>query len=90
MDDFLRSENADDGVEREKTNAIECYAVPQKLAGKRFIIAYALAYFGLWVALLTPGVVSLAVKVQQVALQTPARSLSVKRLKPSPLSYTRC
>ena len=77
MDNFPGRRNAGDNIKREEAVQREHYATPQQYAGKGFITAYALAYFGLWTALLTPGIVSLAIKVQQIAPQTPARSLSL-------------
>lgn len=69
--------SAGDGIRRGEASEREPRAAPRGYVGKKFIVAYALAYFGLWVALLTPVVVSLAIRVQQVAPQTPARSLSL-------------
>src|SRR6266702_1748217 len=39
---------------------------PTSPVGKTFIGAYALAYAGFWIACLMPGVVSLALKIQQL------------------------
>lgn len=77
MDDFSGGQRAGDNRRREEALERGHHATPHRYAGKGFVIAYALAYFGLWTALLTPVVVSLAIKVQQVAPQTPARSLSL-------------
>ena len=77
MNKFLGGESTGDDIRREEAVEREHYAAPREYAGKGFIIAYALAYFGLWTALLTPVVISLAIKVQQIAPQTPARSLSL-------------
>lgn len=76
MDNFPGGAGAG-GTGREEAAEREYHAAPQEYAGRGFIVAYALAYFGLWAALLTPVVVSLAIKVQQVAPQSPARSLSL-------------
>lgn len=76
MDNSPRGESGDD-TRRGEAVERDYYAATQGHADKGFIIAYALAYFGLWTALLTPVVVSLAMKVQQVAPQAPARSLSL-------------
>ena len=77
MDNFPGGGNTGDGIGCEEEVEGDYPAAPREHAGKGFITAYALAYFGLWVALLTPVVVSLAIKVQQVDPQTPARSLSL-------------
>ena len=77
MDNLPGGESVSDDVRREGAVEKEYDAVSRQYASKRFIVAYALAYFGLWTALLTPVVVSLAIKVQQVDPQTPARGLSL-------------
>jgi MFS family permease len=50
---------------------------PQRRVGFGFVAAYTLAYFGMWMALLTPIVVSLPLKVQQVAPANTTGSLSL-------------
>ncbi|MGB3682257.1 MAG: MFS transporter [Rubrobacteraceae bacterium] len=77
MDNSSEDQSTSDDIKREEAVERKPYAAPQEYAGKGFIIAYALAYFGLWATLLTPVVVSLAIKVQQVDPQTPVRSLSL-------------
>lgn len=77
VDNFPSGESTGDGIKREEAVEGDLCAAPPEYAGKGFIIAYAFAYFGLWAALLTPVVISLAVKVQQVDPQTSARSLSL-------------
>lgn len=77
MGNFPRGESTGDDIRREEAVERDHSAAPQEYAGKKFIVAYALAYFGLWMALLTPVAVSLAVKVQQVDPQTPTRSFSL-------------
>lgn len=77
MDNFPGGESTGGDIKREEAVERDYPAAPRGYAGRGFITAYALAYFGLWVALLTPVVVSLAIKVQQVDPQTPARSLSL-------------
>ena len=77
MNKFPGGESTGDDTRREEAVEREHYAAPREYASKGFIIAYALAYFGLWTALLTPVVISLAIKVQQVDPQTPARSFSL-------------
>lgn len=77
MDNFPGGESTGDDIRREEAVERDYHAPPREYAGRGFIAAYALAYFGLWAALLTPVVVSLAIKVGQVAPQTPARSLSL-------------
>lgn len=41
-------------------------AFPLRRVGPGFILAYAFAYFGAWIAFLTPIVVSLALRIQQI------------------------
>ena len=48
-----------------------------KRVGLGFIIAYAAAYFGSWIAILTPVVVTLALRVQQINPAGKAASLSL-------------
>ena len=50
---------------------------PAKRVGLGFIVVYAGAYFGLWMALLTPVIVSLAIRVQQIDPVGKAGSLSL-------------
>ncbi len=52
-------------------------ARPNKRVGVGFIIAYAAAYFGSWIAILTPVVVTLALRVQQINPAGKAASLSL-------------
>ena len=77
MDDFPEGAGACDDTRRGEAVERDYYSAPREYASKGFIVACALAYFGLWAALLTPVVVSLAVRVQQLDPQTPARSLSL-------------
>lgn len=41
-------------------------ALPLRRVGPGFILAYAIAYFGAWIAFLTPIVVALAIRIQQI------------------------
>lgn len=50
---------------------------PQKKVSTGFIFVYAFAYFGLWMALLTPVIVTLAIRVQQIDPTGKAASLSL-------------
>ena len=50
---------------------------PVKRVGLGFIIVYAAAYFGSWIAILTPVVVTLALRVQQIDPAGKATSLSL-------------
>lgn len=50
---------------------------PQARVGTGFIVAYAAAYFGTWVALLPPVIVTLALRVSEVAPTTKEASLSL-------------
>ena len=52
-------------------------AEPTTPVGPLFIIAYAAAYFGAWIAILTPVVVTLALRVQQINPTGKAGSLSL-------------
>ncbi len=40
--------------------------LPLQRVGPGFILAYAIAYFGAWIALLTPVIVALAIRIQQL------------------------
>jgi MFS family permease len=44
----------------------ETAALPLERVGPGFILAYAIAYFGAWIAFLTPIVVTLALRIQQI------------------------
>src|SRR6266568_1289106 len=50
---------------------------PPRRVGPVFIAAYAAAYFGTWMALLTPVVVALALRVQQIDAKGEAGDLSL-------------
>jgi MFS family permease len=52
-------------------------APPPPRAPSRFIAIYALAYAALWLALLTPAMITLALRVRQLAGGNPARPISV-------------
>jgi MFS family permease len=53
-------------------------SAPQPLrAPARFIAIYALAYAALWLALLTPAMITLALRVRQLAGGNPARPISM-------------
>ena len=66
-DEFRRSEAVlEDGA-----------AAPRRRVGIGFVAVYVFAYIGMWMALLTPVTVSLALKVQQVAPANEAGSLSL-------------
>ena len=41
-------------------------AFPLRRVGPGFILAYVIAYFGAWIAFLTPIVVALAIRIQQI------------------------
>ena len=52
-------------------------APPSQRAPARFVAIYALAYAALWLALLTPAMITLALRVRQLAGGNPARPISV-------------
>jgi MFS family permease len=52
-------------------------APPPRRAPARFIAIYALAYAALWLALLTPAMITLALRVRQLAGSDPARPISM-------------
>ena len=52
-------------------------APPPQRASARFIAIYALAYAALWLALLTPAMITLALRVRQLAGGNPARPISL-------------
>jgi MFS family permease len=52
-------------------------APPLRRAPARFIAIYALAYAALWLALLTPAMITLALRVRQLAGSDPARPISM-------------
>jgi MFS family permease len=52
-------------------------APPPQRASARFIAIYALAYASLWLALLTPAMITLALRVRQLAGSNPARPISM-------------
>ena len=52
-------------------------APPLQRAPARFVAIYALAYAALWLALLTPAMITLALRVRQLAGGNPARPISV-------------
>jgi MFS family permease len=52
-------------------------APPPPRASARFIAIYALAYAALWLALLTPAMITLALRVRQLAGGNPARPISM-------------
>jgi MFS family permease len=52
-------------------------APPPPRAPARFIAVYALAYAALWLALLTPAMITLALRVRQLAGGNPARPISM-------------
>jgi len=52
-------------------------APPPQRAPARFIAIYALAYASLWLALLTPAMITLALRVRQLAGGNPARPISM-------------
>src|SRR5271168_5318892 len=52
-------------------------APPPQRAPARFIAIYALAYASLWLALLTPAMITLALRGRQLAGSNPARPISV-------------
>jgi MFS family permease len=52
-------------------------APPPQRASARFIAIYALAYSALWLALLTPAIITLALRVRQLAEGNPARPISM-------------
>ena len=52
-------------------------APPQQRAPARFIAIYAFAYASLWLALLTPAMITLALRVRQLAGSEAARPISV-------------
>jgi len=52
-------------------------APPPQRASARFVAIYALAYAALWLALLTPAMITLALRVRQLADGNPARPISL-------------
>jgi len=52
-------------------------APAQGTASAGFVALYAFAYAALWLALLTPAIVTLALRIQQLAPQNAARSISL-------------
>ena len=52
-------------------------APPPQRASARFIAIYALAYASLWLALLTPAMITLALRVRQLAGSNSARPISM-------------
>jgi MFS family permease len=52
-------------------------APPPPRAPARFVAIYALAYAALWLALLTPAMITLALRVRQLAGGNPARPISM-------------
>ena len=52
-------------------------APPLRRAPARLIAIYALAYAALWLALLTPAMITLALRVRQLAGSDPARPISM-------------
>jgi MFS family permease len=52
-------------------------SAPGRKVGSTFIVAYALAYTGVWMALLTPLTITLALKIRQVSPDGAAGSLSL-------------
>ena len=51
-------------------------AAAEGRASARFIAIYAFAYAALWLALLTPAIISLAMRIQQLAPENPAEPIS--------------
>jgi MFS family permease len=47
-------------------SASKDYAAPTKRVGLGFIVLYAFAFFGLWMAVMTPVVISLALRVNEI------------------------
>ena len=68
MDELLSNEPASERVSTvtSPTMTSQEAALPLRRVGPGFILAYAIAYFGAWIAFLTPIVVALAIRIQQI------------------------
>jgi len=66
-----------DGVRTSETPVEGWGPSPRRHVGFGFIAAYTLAYFGMWMALLTPITLSLALKIRQINPEVAAGSLSL-------------
>ena len=68
MDELLSNEPASERVSTvtSPTMTSQEAALPLQRVGPGFILAYAIAYFGAWIAFLTPIVVALAIRIQQI------------------------
>lgn len=75
--DEMPSEPMGDGVRTSETIVEDRFPSPQRPVGFSFIAAYTLAYIGVWMALLTPTFLSLALKIRQVNPEGASGSLSL-------------
>ncbi len=73
----MPSEPTEDRVRTNETIAENRFPSPRRPVGFGFVAAYTLAYIGVWMALLTPTVLSLALKIRQVDSEGAAGGLSL-------------
>ncbi len=66
MSELFRNEQLEEQTFTPVITASEQVPLPLQRVGFGFIIAYAFAYFGAWIALLTPVVIVLAIRIQQL------------------------
>jgi MFS family permease len=68
MSELFSSESASERVSigTSPTMTSQEAAFPLRRVGPGFILAYVIAYFGAWIAFLTPIVVALAIRIQQI------------------------
>lgn len=68
MDELLSNESGSERVSTvtSPTMTSKEAVLPLRRVGPGFILAYAIAYFGAWMAFLTPIVVALAIRIQQI------------------------